>query len=288
MSDANLAAIQSALSGFGECAHSLKKETGYEAASGSRKEQESTEVDAFHIGRAYACAFMMLVAAEDHLQSLSRLLGEVPITQFGLPVIARSALENSAKAGWILDETVDAQQRLARGFTIWLSSLYESKEVLELDGHAAGVERDAKELEASIKAAEEMGLTIVEDRFGRCSVKEAQMPSSTSLCESLLRGTGKAAFKRFSASTHGTTYALLDNYDFKSASEGQLVKPQISLAMIATICSTAGAAFALAFGRQVILYGWDNEVWSAWSSHALGVFLSPMKDYIDANPLPDE
>lgn len=280
--DTNLIRLRSALEGFSECAYQLKQEAGFRAVKGSRKRMEEAEADEFHVGRAYACAFLLLVACEDHLQSLARLLSHTPLTQFGIPVLCRATLENAGRAGWLLDQGITAHERMGRGLTVWLTSLQESKEVMQVYDHSEGQKRDEKEIATAITAAESFGFTIGKDRAGRHRiVKEEPLPSATNLAEGVAGPSGRAMYKQLSAATHGTTYGLLSHYDFKKAAKGQLVSPAISLGLLAAIVGTAGVAFAMAFGRQVQLYGWNDDIWRSWSSHGIGVFQQAMRPWVE-------
>lgn len=278
--DGNLIQLQSALSGFGEAARSLKEENAYEAQPGSRKLREETEGDTYHVGRAYACAFLLLNAAQDHLESMSRLLNHDDLTQYGFPVLGRATIENAGRAAWLLDEGIDANARMGRGLTTWLISLQESFVVAELNGDGATMQRDQQEITSALDSAQSLGFTVGKNRQRQQIVQEESMPSATDLAVLMLPGSGKSTYKFLSAASHGTTYGLLMHYDFKNAAKGKPVRPQLWLPFLASMLGSAGAAYAVSFQRQVESYGWNSEAWNAWSHYALEVFTKAMEPAI--------
>jgi hypothetical protein len=219
--------LQSALSGFGQAAHSLKEQNNYKAKSGSRKLREESEGDAYHVGRAYACAFLLLNAAQDHLESMSRLLNHDDLTQYGFPVLGRATIENASRAAWLLNPTIDAKARMGRGLTTWLLSLQESLAVARLTGDREIERRDRSEISAALDIVKSLGFTVGKNQIGQKIVKEEPMPSATNLASLTLPKSGMSSYKFLSAASHGTTYGLLMHYDFKRAAEGKPVRPRI-------------------------------------------------------------
>lgn len=73
---------------------------------------------------AYSVAELYLLAAMDHLGSLAVLIMP-PTPLFGWAVAARSSIEASARAWWLLDPALSVRQRVARSITERLYSVLE-------------------------------------------------------------------------------------------------------------------------------------------------------------------
>lgn len=263
-----LARLQAILAGTAQCADSLKRSYNLEAVESSRMREEE-RVDTELVGRAYACAYLLLVAVQDHLESLSRLLDREPVTQFGFAVLTRAALENASRAAWLLDPDIDVTSRMGRGLTVWADSLRELAEVHDATGDAAAADSARRGIDALRGKVAKHGLEIIEvNRFGVLGAKDHQLPTASKLAADVLEH-GRTDYRVLSAYTHGATYALLQNYDFKAKGVSAGRVPGVPLSKLAALLSSGVASFCFAFNLQVKAYGWDQETWAAWSRHAL-------------------
>src|SRR5829696_868557 len=75
---------------------------------------------------SFATAEEHIGHAQDHLLALQRLLPP-PFQVFPICTLARSALEASARAWWLLDPSISARKRVARTMTDRLAGLLHAK-----------------------------------------------------------------------------------------------------------------------------------------------------------------
>lgn len=155
----------------------------------------------------YLCSVEYLVSA------FARLL--VPDMEiFGFQIVARSVVELSAKAWWLIDGLAQPQMRLGRLFLDEFNNLSERAKVgrlLEGDQEVIAQER-AK----IIERAAECDMAPVLDRNNRevIGFGAARQVNSTTLVGSFLAAIGNSQgellYRTFSAIVHGTSYGLLD------------------------------------------------------------------------------
>lgn len=272
-----LNAMRSVLSGFGHFASALHEGTDFLPAriSQAAREFETDDADREEVETAYSLAAMLLMATENHLEATSRLLVE-PLTNYGLFAVCRAAMENSARAWWLLDPEIDVNERAARGLLTRFSSLHEAAEVEDLMIADKGWE----ELESVIRAnhvaerARAQGFTVVNKKH-RFELSGFERPSTTALLKEVHEELGAVMYKYLSASVHGTSYALMQEMDFEESSRGgmgHIAKPNKDFSMIGGSISIAGLTYLSAFDRHVYLYGHHIDEWVSWRGHALKVF----------------
>lgn len=109
---------------------------GFDPRPGSKAAQDIAEQEPF-VARsktpvldAYSVALMRLSSAAEHFEALARLI-EAAALAYGPASLARTALENSARAWWALDPAIDVKTRIARGRTDVLANLNEVIRLLD-------------------------------------------------------------------------------------------------------------------------------------------------------------
>ena len=102
-------------------AYRLEPFTGSQAARETAETALDSSTESYQT--ATSAALMRIVATEDALQSISDQLTQR--RPFTVGVLSRSVLEWCALARWICDTAIDRRERLARGMTDYLYSLWE-------------------------------------------------------------------------------------------------------------------------------------------------------------------
>ena len=77
----------------------------------------------------YQQAYLLLVAAADHLRTIVDLVKQGRLPQFALYTLLRSAGEAAVRARHLLDPMLDERQRLARGLNERLDNIEEARKV---------------------------------------------------------------------------------------------------------------------------------------------------------------
>lgn len=273
-----LPTLKSVLSGLGHFANALHEATNFLPAKSSQAagEFQTTEADRAEIETAYSLAATLLMAAENHLEGVSRLLVE-PLTHYGLFAVCRAAMENSARAWWLLDPEIAVNERAARGLLTRFFSLHEAAQVEELMNpdkkwHELESVGRAKRVAARARA---QGFTVVTNKRGRFGLEGHERPSTTALLEAVHDELGAVMYKYLSASVHGTSYALMQEMEFEESARGgmgRIAKPSSDFTMIGASICFAGLTYLFAFDRHVYLYGHHVDEWVSWRRHALKVF----------------
>lgn len=266
--------LSSALAGLADCAENIKKAQEYEPADGSPASKEWSTTSPFQreIRTCHGSIWLLIMAAQDHVFSLSRLLS-LPLTQFAHMAVIRAAIENAARAYWLLDPDLDLRERAGRGLTERFASLQEMIGVLTLTD-AKQAEEKKRRLAQLISTATELGFSVKKGGHPeRYFLAEIRRPSATSLAGSILPETGKAMYKLSSAATHGTTYALMLNYrvepDAEEERRGWITNlvPQLEISSVAVVMSAAAMAFRRAFEKHMNFLGWQSNEWTSYADH---------------------
>jgi hypothetical protein len=275
-----LAEIRGVLSGFGTFANAVGNQTDLLPESGSQASREweaSEEADIAEVHTAYSTAAILLAAAQNHLEATSRLLVE-PLPEFGIFATCRSAMENAGRAWWLLDPELSPQLRAGRGLAARISSLSEARDVeailkpevplLELSYN--------KPLKRVLERARKQGFEVQlidrkRDRY-RLAQEKLRTPSSTELLRLMHEDLGAFMYKFLSAAVHGTSYALLQSFEYEADTRGgmgYIARPDNKLDMLAFAIGTTALAYVDGYGRWIDLYGHYVEEWHSWRIHAL-------------------
>ena len=251
-------------------AHELKYQYGFDPSPQSQgaKERDSGIVAGGHrlILEAGQMAETRLVATAGHLQALGSLLERPDQAAFGVFAIsglARTALELSARAAWLLDPRIDGWTRGLRGMAEMLYSFSE-----EAKYPAPPIQESARRrLAKYVAAAESAGLAPAphrdrpehfgEPRLGATGVIKAQMGAE-----------GELTYRELSGIAHGNITALLrltENVSLDEWSDNVVPREEgISLTqpVIAThvlpLLAVVHRAYAEALEFKVRLFGWDQ------------------------------
>jgi len=257
-----------------DCAMGYDHSHSFEPLPGSIADQErSRDVDyADEWGptparEAHQLAVVCRVAADDHLQSLARLIADPPAV-YSTSVVARSASESAARAWWLLDPALTVEERIARGMTERVFSLTEVARLVDDDADVANGHLERRQ--AIVETARRRGMQVKSSK-GRAPFIGEPRPSSTKLANDLHGGNenlGQFFYRLLSAVDHATTYALMQGVMTPPKARlagsgdvlGQLVvRPELVRHIVSGTCN----AYCNAFERQLETYGWDFGPWNA-------------------------
>jgi hypothetical protein len=184
----------------------------------------------------------------------------------GVEACARSAVENGAKAWWLLDPEIDAHQRIRR---YWLEQLY-SAFAAETLASQMGWALPVDELGFSPtshrvrRSCLEMGLTVGGDRR-KPLVDGESRPTATDMVSDLLdatvfRESKEMVYRLLSATTHGTAYGMLRAYRPTDETHlGERIVERIAdHRIIESAASVTLESFAVLMDRVVDFMGWDH------------------------------
>jgi hypothetical protein len=269
-----LARVASVLHGYHQVSQSIYHLTQYRPSPGSpaQLELQVPEHQREYVRASHSIAAAYLTAAQDFIVSLSKQFEE-PLPLYGPIALARACLENSARAWWMLDPDISREERVSRGFVERFNSLYEAAEVERAMG--VPTPKSVQRAEEVAADARELGFPTIIKR-GRWRLVEPARPFATDLLESMGGHLGKVVYKFASGAVHGTTYALLQNLEVERRkndgdTEELFFVPRRGLEPIVTLAGIAVTCLIDAFDRQLALYGWPNDEWTAWNVHAMDV-----------------
>ena len=236
---------------------------------------------------ASSFATMANFAAADHLGCLASLITPEQVGGiFGPLVVARSCVEASARAWWLLDPSDSVRERVGKSFRVRLRSVDETTHLIKelLDGSDRkeadpGRQRLLEELESQrlrrleiLEQAVGRGIPVHYEAGELVGINVA-MPKNDELVGALLQDAGAtlgaAIYVLLSGVTHATPYALLQ-YFSQVGSDDPLVahlEPRLSDESLLSTTTVVLLAFIASFGRLVDLYGWDPTSWQAWARH---------------------
>lgn len=136
----------------------------------------------------------LLIAAEDHFGAICRLVEHAAPVLYADKVLARAGIAACARATWMLDPSVDADHRAARGLTQRLAGLKANAELVKESVEARkSYQARREEVIAQCRAA---GLTVTR-RDSAAYVGEG-IPSERSLMKKLF-GTATSGLADFGA-----------------------------------------------------------------------------------------
>ena len=236
--------------------------------------------------QAYSQAQLLLLAGEDHLRALDRLLRREPLA-FAPVAVSRAAIEVFARAGWLLDSNLDSKNRIARGMTERLHSLRErAKLPADYNEPNPPHERIAR----IIEGANERGFSLVCDSRGEPVAVEEKRPSSTDAVDALLSkggdGLGGVLYRITSAMAHGTMFGLLMRFEMEPAENQPITAalPAMRPGNSTLIASAALLAYVRAVDALVARMGWP----SPWPNPFRHPFVTMRQTLLDAKPTPAE
>lgn len=278
-----LAELRSVLSGFGTFSHTLRDKTDYLPApdSAAAREWEQDGSDELGVRTTFSLAATLLAAAQSNLEATARVLIE-PLPELGVYPSARAAMENSARAWWLLEPDISLKERAARGIVERLNSLHESTDLerlLSQGQNAKERKQPAREKEVAADAAGQGYSVRYSSRRGYL-LDEVPRPSATRLLRDMHGRQGEIAYKILSAAVHGTTYALIQGMEFLPSDRGgtgYIAQPDNKMGLLAFAVPYTGMTYMEAFGREVQLLGWHEPEWQSFRQYALTKFLAMVR-----------
>jgi hypothetical protein len=232
------------------------------AAQNDARQQETIQT-------AYSAASMRVVAAEDALRAMAEALDDKP---FAVASLARSSLEWCALARWLFERDLLLRDRVARGMTDYIYSLWQvsrvvtdEEERVRLRRRIADERREAEAFGLLVKEAGgwQKGLYFVEER----------RPTTTALIDQLLRpvapGLGAFMWQLLSGLSHGTTGFMMEMFKEEDPPSGidktgQPFARKSAPQRTSMIAAAAGVGFLGAFGEMTEVNGWDAAAWREW------------------------
>lgn len=164
------------------------------------------------VSEAHHHGGLLLLAAEDHAAALCRLLEHPEPCVFAHVPVARAALEACARSDWMSAPHVGAHGRVARYMSECLQSDYELRDY-------SGSEVMTRRRAEIVAEATRLGLRTVPNK-GRVPSIAERRPGSTEAVRQLFTAPGpgdlipersdlgRAVYNLYSATSHGTLYAL--------------------------------------------------------------------------------
>ena len=168
---------------------------------------------------SHSIALMRLASATEHFTAIARLMEEPPVAAYGPASLARTALENSARAWRALDPALDFNMRIARGRTDFIVNLKEVMRALDAIENL-GTDEDRAEnqkvrdkaagiLSAIVADTEAIGLHVLRTKKGEpIGVEEKSIGPTAAIAEQL-GDMGRLAYNDLSAVAHGTLFGWL-------------------------------------------------------------------------------
>lgn len=241
---------------------------------------------------AHGVAGLRLSAAAQLVHTLSRLLLE-PASVMGAAAVARVILENSARASWALDPSLDVRMRIARGRTEVIRNLYDALSY-PLPRRQVGVELPEQEQSATVREETEakldailddttnfLNLEIKRDRRGRFLGVEENAPRPTDTITGEFDEMGAIAYRDLSGVAHGGLSGLIGRLDELASADGStLMGPAADASGRLPHLAASLTAYASASERRIRLFGWDATKWVAWRLPSLEVMREVFDEHL--------
>lgn len=250
----------------------LRERTGYQAHPHSPLVQRAKARDELGIHGAtallgYEIAAAQLAAAEDHMDSMAHLLAHRK-GQIATLVLARAAIEASARASYMIDPTISEKDRASAVLGERIHELEQTRRLIR--GHdPTGTSPQAQDdLHMTEKAIDDLqGFAIERDLAepGRKSFTFVVTRAlSTSTDNTSMATTAVAAY---SALAHAVPDMLLTHSVDRSNPEWApfevgLATPNTELLFNAVLAVML--VYTSAVNHQVRAYGWPSDEWAAW------------------------
>jgi hypothetical protein len=208
-------------------------------------------------GTAYMCAELQLQASADQLMGLVDILTQSEST-LPLFTIARSSIEASARALWLLDPTISRDQRAIRGLAETLYSWGEQQRIPDPEGSAENQDLITQALDA----ARLLGCELTKAPVPQ--IKEPQRrPGATAAMETLLAPVserfGSASQNVLSGATHATVYGIGQHLADRDDKRGVVFRRRSDSVVlaVATVC----LSFSFACTNRIERFGADASAW---------------------------
>lgn len=237
------------------------------------------------VAGAYSTAAVHLVVCQDGLEAMRRLFDEPPST-FGIVSVARGGLEAAARAWYLLDPAITVRERVARGITDRLHSLYEqTKYPSALESH----ERSGTRIGELLTAGQALGYDVAAPERSAPYVG-VRRPYSTALAEQMLtvEDLGSVLYRYFSGVTHAEIGVLLQH----AAVDGTATEIDgVSVVMVGLqpqpaihLVAAAVLSHAAAFERFMERYGWPPGDWLSLTKTSMQTINQALTFYAKEKP----
>jgi len=169
---------------------------------------------------AYAAANLMMTGVLDDLASIHQMLGDqMPV--IGPTVVARSAIEITSGAWWLMQPGIGVRRRVCRELALSLTSARRARQVAEefqATGFQVGQEiADALQQEARIlHRITDLGISPPASPGYSPAVENERAMSATATTAAMLMAVlpasvpGTSVYRTYSAVTHGEIYGLMN------------------------------------------------------------------------------
>ena len=245
------------------------KTCGYEPQPGSRAEAELRQYgNADAVQTAYSQAAIAQEVAGDHIFGLHRSLAEPPLVSSSWSC-ARGVLENASRVVYLLDRSIDVDDRVLRGLSFRYHDVTEQTKFYK-ESKDDRAEDDARVRIRKIREiAEHRGLTL----------KKA--PPRIELARLALNAGG--AYRLLPAMSHGETWGYLGLGSRRTGKDGRFIEKIVTREAIEFLVGSSVAWLSRAAWEQVTLFGWPfqpavNLMESAYNSIGLNISMRFWRD----------
>lgn len=219
--------------------------------------------------QAHSIAGLRLAVAEDCIRSIGRLLDSDPPVIFAHMLIARSALELSARSWWLDELGIGHETRIARTMTERIYNFREQAkvpaDVIDETGRTLAQRADDG-ISAIVDEAVRRGIHV---NAARTVVGGHARPGSTQSVRSLIEVMAGdeidvVVYRYFSAIEHGTSYGLVQSVEWQAA--GPFEPQSVRLTSKASTVTWVLAGLVLGYGHaaevQLEHRGWDRSTFT--------------------------
>ncbi len=252
---------------------------GYQPTAGSRAmaEHAATCHMTAYLGEPTddACTFadLLLLAAEEHFDSICALVEHQRGLLYSDKVLARAGIEACGRAAWLLDSGVVAERRAMRGLTQRFANIKANIDLLKDAGVAEHVvDEQRARRDDVIAACRRAGLSVTR-KDGSAFVGE-EAPSERRAMRHLLSAAGDTDLGSFAQTwlsrfVHSDPAGLMELFadELPGEVEAPVVVGMVTKALevnsdsvnrLTALCATA---YVTAAGGYVRHLGWDDEEW---------------------------
>lgn len=199
----------------------------------------------------------MNIIAADQLAALPRLLAE-PTLAFAPWTVARSAIESVSQSVWLLEPSIGAVDRAARGMSARHQSLSDQlvwmKTAKQTETTVVEIERANERLGGLLRSAVERAVPVLRNKKGNVTGYGSKgMPRPTALTK--LAGY-EGLYRLFSGVTHARPWATLST-GFQRVGDTQIVTPLLSPYMAQLLIAASLRAWLSSVFAMFVYAGWN-------------------------------
>lgn len=225
---------------------------------------------------------IQLAAAADHLGALCRLLELEATVLYADKVLARAGIESAARALWLLDPSIGARTRVARGLSERLHDTFQAGRLLGDDDPS---ERNA-DREALLQRASAAGFKYFTPKKNPAYV-ERERPSATAVMRQLLDADpaddaddslGAGTQRYLSTFVHATMvglHSVISLDEVVDAGDGVNSAPLVSnSATVSSLIALCSLAWTAASTPYLNYMGWSDTSWTRSVLNHVGIMRS--------------